>query len=99
MLPYLRHGDDYLVVGSNFGGDHPPHWLLNLEADPKVRVQVRRRVFDATAEAVFPGSETYEGLWRIVTRSGHRGPYERYQKQTSRPIPVVRIFERSGPQV
>ena len=47
--------------------------------------------FDARAQAVFPGDERYEDLWRTVTRNGHRGPYERYRKQTSRPIPVVRI--------
>jgi deazaflavin-dependent oxidoreductase (nitroreductase family) len=99
VLPYLRRGDDYLVVASNFGGDHPPHWLLNLQARPEVRVQIRRKVFDARAQALFPGDETYEDLWRTVTRNGHRGPYKRYRKQTSRPIPVVRIFGISGSQV
>ena len=38
-LIYQRHGDDYLVVASNGGGD-PPGWFLNLQDDPNVAVQV-----------------------------------------------------------
>ena len=94
VLPYIRHAGAYLVVASNFGGDRPPDWLLNLRADPSVRVQIRRNRFDATAEAVFPGDATYEDLWQVVTRDGRRGPYDSYRKLTSRPIPVVRIAPR-----
>ncbi len=85
VLPYLRSGAGYLVVASNFGGDRPPHWLLNLQAEPNVRVQIRRKRFAARADAVFPGDEDYEHLWRIVTKGGHRGPYERYRKSTALP--------------
>jgi F420H(2)-dependent quinone reductase len=89
VLPYRRDGDAYLVVPSNFGGDHPPAWLLNLEAEPQVRILLRRRRFDARAEAVFPGHDSYERLWQIAA-SGHR-PYNHYREGTSRPIPVVRL--------
>jgi F420H(2)-dependent quinone reductase len=99
VLPYLRRGDEYLVVASNFGGDKPPHWLLNLQADPHVVVQIRRKRFVARAEAVFPGDGDYGDLWRIVTKDGRRGPYERYSRQTTRPIPVVRITGSSRPQI
>ncbi|MGO9342316.1 MAG: nitroreductase/quinone reductase family protein [Acidimicrobiales bacterium] len=99
VLPYLRGGGGYLVVASNFGGDKPPHWLFNLQADPDVTVQIRRKRFGARAEAVFPGDGDYEHLWRTVTKDGRRGPYERYSRHTARPIPVVRIVSRSGPQV
>ena len=44
-LIYRRHGDDYVVVASNGGGD-PPGWLLNLQADPMVSVQVGSRAPD-----------------------------------------------------
>jgi len=91
VLPYLRRQDDYLVVASNFGGDEPPHWLLNLQSDPNVMVQIRRKRFAARTEAVFPGDADYEHLWRTVTKDGRRGPYERYSRHTTRPIPVVRI--------
>ena len=39
-LIHQRHGDDFLVVASNGGGD-PPGWFLNLQADPVVTVQVK----------------------------------------------------------
>jgi F420H(2)-dependent quinone reductase len=94
VLPYIRQGGAYLVVASNFGGERPPDWLLNLKAHPSVRVQIRRARFDATAEAMFPGDATFEDLWRAVTRDGRRGPYEKYRELTSRPIPVVRIAPR-----
>ena len=99
MLPYRRHGREYLVVASNFGGDKPPDWLLNLQADPNVRIQIRRKHFRAIAEAVFPGDEQYERLWPIVTRDGRRGPYDRYRTLTARPIPVVKIVSNSGSEV
>ncbi len=99
VLPYLRRGDEYLVVASNFGGDEPPHWLLNLQADPDVVVRIRRKRFGARAEAVFPGDGDYQRLWRTVTKEGRRGPYDRYSEQTTRPIPVVRISGRSSPQI
>ncbi len=99
MLPYLRHDSEYLVVASNFGGDRPPYWLLNLQSEPNVRIQIRRKRFGAKADAVFPGDERYEDIWRVVTRNGRRGPYERYRTLTARPIPVVRIAPDSGSQV
>jgi deazaflavin-dependent oxidoreductase (nitroreductase family) len=88
-LPYRRDGDSYLVIASNFGGEYPPAWLLNLQAEPRVRILLRRRRFGARAEAVFPGDPSYERLWKIAS-SRHR-VYDRYRQGTSRPIPVVRL--------
>jgi len=39
-LIYQRHGDDYLVVASNGGGD-PSGWFVNRQDDPIVAVQVK----------------------------------------------------------
>ena len=88
-LPYVREGDAYLVIASNFGGPHPPAWLLNLQAEPQVRILLRRHRFSARAEAVFPAEESYERLWRIATSL--QKTYDRYQKGTTRPIPVVKL--------
>jgi hypothetical protein len=63
--------------------------LLNLQAEPRVRILLRRRRFDARAEAVFPGDPSYERLWKIA--SSRQRVYDRYRKGTSRPIPVVRL--------
>src|SRR4030081_3080038 len=48
-LLYLEDGNRYIVVGSKGGSDTPPAWLLNLESDPEVEVQVGTRRFAAKA--------------------------------------------------
>ena len=87
-LVYARDGDDYLVVPSNGGADKPPAWLHNLKAHPDVEVQVGRDRSKGTARVVEPSDPDYERLWKIVNEN-NRDRYSAYQKQTTRPIPVV----------
>ena len=68
-LIYQRHGDDYLVVASNGGGD-PPGWLLNLQDDPIVAVQVKAD--HHTGRARVATAEEKPELWRIMTATGAR---------------------------
>lgn len=89
-LVYARDGADYLVVASKGGSDQPPAWLLNLEADPEVEIQIGRERQKARARAVEPSDPDYARLWKIVNdNNGDR--YTAYQSETSRPIPVVII--------
>jgi len=89
-LVYARDGADYLVVASKGGSDQPPAWLLNLEAKPEVEIQIGRDRRKAGARAVEPSDPDYARLWKIVNENnGDR--YTAYQKETSRPIPVVVI--------
>ncbi len=84
----------YAVVASNHGQDSPPAWLVNLQADARAEVQVKRELRTATARIVYPGDGDYARLWELVNvRYGgrHRNRYERYQAGTARPIPVVRL--------
>jgi deazaflavin-dependent oxidoreductase (nitroreductase family) len=83
-LIYQRHGDDYLVVASNGGGD-PPGWLLNLQDDPIVAVQVKSD--HHTARARVATAEEKPELWRIMTATG--APYDEFQAKADREIPVV----------
>ena len=87
-LVYARDGDDYLVVASNGGANRHPAWLHNVRANPDVEVQVRRERRKGTARIVEPSDPSYERLWQIVN-ANNRDRYSAYQKQTSRPIPVV----------
>jgi deazaflavin-dependent oxidoreductase (nitroreductase family) len=87
-LVYARDGDDYLVVASNGGADRPPAWLHNLRADPQVEVQVGRERQPGTAKVVEPSDPDYDRLWGIVNEN-NRDRYTAYQRQTSRPIPVI----------
>jgi deazaflavin-dependent oxidoreductase (nitroreductase family) len=59
-LIYQRHGDTYLVVASNGGGD-TPGWFLNLQEDPTVGLQVKAEHHTARARIA-----TAEGEARAV---------------------------------
>jgi deazaflavin-dependent oxidoreductase (nitroreductase family) len=87
-LVYAREGDDYLVVPSNGGADKPPAWLHNLKANPDVEIQIGRERQSGMARVVEPTDPSYERLWKIVNEN-NRDRYYAYQKQTTRPIPVV----------
>jgi deazaflavin-dependent oxidoreductase (nitroreductase family) len=84
-LLYHRDRDNYVVVGSKGGSDSPPAWLLNLQATPKVGVQVGTERFPATARVA--RADERGRLWLELTRLWP--DYARYQSQTSREIPVV----------
>ena len=104
-LTYCRDRGDFIVVASNGGSNRPPAWLLNLEVDPKVRLRVGRRVFDATARVADPGERAE--LWPLVNRTnrgmsrifhpGVSGRYDVYQAHTTRTIPVVIITPDRDP--
>ncbi len=87
-LVYARDGEDYLVVPSNGGADRPPAWLHNLRAKPDVEIQVGRERRNGTARIVEPSDPDYDRLWKI-SNDNNRDRYTAYQKQTTRPIPVV----------
>ena len=83
-LIYQRHGDGFLVVASN-GGGNPPGWFLNLQADPIVALQVKAE--HHTARARVATAEEQPKLWRIMTETGT--PYDEFQARADRDIPVV----------
>ena len=87
-LVYARDGDDYLVVASNGGADQPPAWLHNLRSSADVEIQIGRERRNGTAKVVEPSDPDYGRLWKIVNEN-NRDRYSAYQKQTTRPIPVV----------
>ena len=96
-LIYLQDKHRYVVVASKGGSDQPPAWLLNLQAQPNVQVQVGRSQFSAKASVASP--EERERLWPLVNRNnrglapilhpGATGRYDVYQKHTERTIPLV----------
>jgi deazaflavin-dependent oxidoreductase (nitroreductase family) len=86
-LIYGRDGERYLVVASNGGSKQHPLWYLNLLAAPRVEVQVGAEVFAARAR---PANEHERpALWQVMATLFPQ--YERFQKSTSRAIPVVII--------
>jgi deazaflavin-dependent oxidoreductase (nitroreductase family) len=82
---YLEDGGRFVVVASLAGAPRHPAWFLNLEANPRVRLQVRSRRFAATARRA--SVEEKAQLWpRLVAMYP---AYEGYQNRTARDIPVV----------
>jgi F420H(2)-dependent quinone reductase len=92
-LVYGKDGDRLLVCASNGGHHKPPAWLLNLEADSDVEVQVGVRRWPATATALRPDNPDYERLFAICNQA-NRGQFAAYRKMTERPLPVVVLSKR-----
>ncbi len=77
--------DSVVVSASNSGSDKHPAWYLNMQANPRVSVQLGRQTFEAMAEEV-PDDER-EALWQeIVASNKHQGEY---LAATRRRIPLV----------
>jgi len=84
-LIFGTSGSDYVVVASKGGAPEHPAWYLNLEANPKVQVQVKADKF--TAQAHTANEKERAALWPKMVEI--YGPYTDYQKKTDRQIPVV----------
>ena len=90
-LIYGRSNGDYLVVASKGGAPEPPAWLLNLEADPDVEIQVHADQIPVRARIAGPGEKP--ALWQIMTKEWPA--YDEYQTKTDREIPVVVLEPRA----
>jgi deazaflavin-dependent oxidoreductase (nitroreductase family) len=92
-LVYGKDGDNLLVVGSNGGAPKSPHWILNLEADAEVEIQVGVRKRRAIATTLRPDDPDYERLFAICNKA-NRGTFAQYRTKTTRPLPVVVLTPR-----
>ena len=87
QLP-LFYGDvpgGYAIIASKGGAPEHPSWYLNLQANPRVRVQVGSRKFSAHAR-VAEGEERTK-IWNQMLEVWP--PYADYAAATEREIPVV----------
>lgn len=84
-LIYGEYDGGYVIVASKGGAPEDPLWYRNLQADPKVEVQVRDEVFTATAQTI--DGPLREQLWKLMAQI--YPPYDEYQTKTDRQIPVV----------
>ncbi|HEX4305709.1 MAG TPA: nitroreductase family deazaflavin-dependent oxidoreductase [Solirubrobacterales bacterium] len=89
-LIFESDGDDYLIVASKGGAAAPPGWLLNLEADAEVEVQIKGDRFKAHARIAT--AEEKPRMWEKMTAVWPN--YVAYQESTDREIPVV-VLERA----
>jgi deazaflavin-dependent oxidoreductase (nitroreductase family) len=74
-------GDDLAIIGSNYGQQHTPGWVYNLEANPAATVSYRDAsvevialpLGDTDADQVFElAAAAYPGYGRYRERADHR---------------------------
>lgn len=84
-LIFGRNGDDLVVVASKGGAPDHPLWYTNLEADPRVAVQVRAERGEYVAHTA--QGDARSRLWQLMVDQWPN--YDIYQSRTERLIPVV----------
>jgi deazaflavin-dependent oxidoreductase (nitroreductase family) len=82
---YTPVGDSYVIIASKGGSATHPKWYLSLLDNPEVELQVKDRVFAATARTAEPPER--EALWAEAVKAWPN--YDLYQSRTDRVIPVV----------
>jgi deazaflavin-dependent oxidoreductase (nitroreductase family) len=84
-LYFLHDGDLVVVAASKGGAQKNPMWYLNLKANPKVQVQIKKEVLDLTARDAT--DEERAKYWPQLVKM--YPSYDDYQSWTDRQIPVV----------
>ena len=87
LLQFFQDGANWVIVAANSGRSSHPGWFYNLKATPTAQVQVMDRILQVHAEEL-PADEA-TAFWPRVLRVAPT--YARYQKATSRTIPLVRL--------
>lgn len=70
----ITHGNDFLVIGSNFGQTHHPAWSMNLIKKPEGVVSIGGRRIPVTA-TLLDGPERDEA-WHVLLTEWP--PFEKY---------------------
>ncbi|MGE0307390.1 MAG: nitroreductase family deazaflavin-dependent oxidoreductase [Acidimicrobiia bacterium] len=78
-------GEDILLIGSVGGAPKHPDWYFNIQANPRVRIQIKDKVFEATARDAT--AEEKPRLWKLMTDIWPN--YDVYTTRTTRVIPLV----------
>jgi deazaflavin-dependent oxidoreductase (nitroreductase family) len=84
-IAYFFHDGIYLIVASNWGKDKNADWYLNLQKQPRAKLQVNGRTIPV--EAHDAQGEEYARLWKFATEK--HPPYLHYKEMTTRHIPIV----------
>ncbi|HEY3140189.1 MAG TPA: nitroreductase family deazaflavin-dependent oxidoreductase [Acidimicrobiales bacterium] len=90
-LMRVEHEGTYAVVASMGGAPMHPQWYLNLVADPEVTLQDGAEVFDFQARTATPQEKAQ--WWPRATEVWP--PYDDYQRNTDRDIPLVLLEKRN----
>ncbi len=84
-LMRVADGENYVLVASKGGAPTNPEWYYNLKADPNVVIRDTTYLHHMRVREVTDPAER-ERLWKIAVKAFP--PYQEYQKNTERTIPV-----------
>ncbi|HEY4460634.1 MAG TPA: nitroreductase/quinone reductase family protein [Pseudonocardiaceae bacterium] len=84
-----------VVVASRGGDDQHPAWLLNLRANPQVKVVYKGQPEQSMTARIADDAERAE-LWPKVVAGGKQ--YAGYQRKTERQIPLVLLEPDDQPE-
>jgi F420H(2)-dependent quinone reductase len=84
-LYFLHDGDRVIVAASKAGAEKDPMWYLNLKANPKLSVQIKKEILDLTARDATDAERA--NYWPQLVKM--YPTYEDYQSWTDRVIPLV----------
>lgn len=87
LLQFFRDGASWIIVAANSGRSSHPDWFYNLKATPVAQIQVMDRILQVRAGELSADEAT--AFWPYILRVAPA--YARYQKTTSRTIPLVRL--------
>lgn len=83
----------WLIVASAAGAARNPAWYYNIAARPdEVTIEVGARRIPVRARQLH--GEERERAWRGITGTSAR--FSKYQEQTDRELPIIRLTERSA---
>ena len=89
-LMRVEHDGEYALIASMGGAPKHPVWYYNLKADPDVTIQDGPEPFDARVRELTGDERT---LWWDRAVAAYP-PYEEYQSNTTRVIPVFVATKR-----
>jgi deazaflavin-dependent oxidoreductase (nitroreductase family) len=84
---YIEDRQDYLVSASAGGMDWHPGWYLNLKNRPEAKIEIGDKTFNVQA-VILDGEERIRLYEKFKAASGN---FAKYEKGTSRVIPVIRL--------
>ncbi len=81
-----------LIVASAAGARRNPGWYYNVAENPdRVQIEIGGRTIPVTAVQLH--GEEREAAWRVITADSDR--FVKYQQQTDRELPIIRLTERT----
>ena len=87
QVAYVKDGDDFIVVASNFGRGNHPGWAYNLQANPEATVQHGSETYAVRATRV--SDDEKEALWPKLDADVPQ--FKAYRAQTDRNIRIFRL--------